>query len=103
MSRQSQLRLDAALRLEPLTDGQRDPTVAWEAAGGALLSVEVGPNTAWISGPSRVVVPLLATLGALWQYDHAAGRWAFPKRFAADVIALADHEQRSIRVRSVGA
>lgn len=96
-------RLDAALRLPDLEDGTRDPSVSWDAcrAPGELV-LEVGPrNTAWLQGSSKVVVPLLASLGSRWQYEGQAGGWAFPKRFVDDVLALADHERRPIRLRSV--
>jgi len=91
------------LRLPGLYDGARDPSVSWDAcpAPGELV-LEVGPrNTAWLRGSSKVVVPLLATLGTQWQYEGQAGGWAFPKQFVDDVLALADHEHRPIRLRSV--
>ncbi len=94
-------RLDAALRAEPLPDGTRDPSVPWDAcpAPGELV-VEVGPrNTAWPLGPSRIVFPLLAAVGARWMYGSDG--WAFSRRLLGDVLAAVDHAGRPIRLRSV--
>jgi len=96
-------RLDATLRLAPLPDGTRDPSISWDACPtpGELV-IEVGlRHTAWLQGPSKVVVPLLATLGSRWQYEGQAGGWAFPRKYVDDVLALADLERRPIRLRSV--
>ncbi len=94
-------RLDAALRLPGLEDGTRDPSVAGDAcpAPGELV-IEVGPrNTAWLRGSSKVIVPLLSTLGARWQYGPDG--WAFSRRYVDDVLAAADLERRPVRLRSV--
>jgi hypothetical protein len=94
-------RLDAALRLPGLEDGTRDPSVSWDAlpAPGELV-IEVGPrHTAWLTGPSKVIVPLLAMLGTRWQYGPDG--WAFPRKYVDDVLAAADLERRPIRLRSV--
>ncbi len=94
-------RLDAALRLPGLDDGTRDPSIAWDAcpAPGELV-IEVGPrNTAWLTGSSKVIVPLLGALGARWQ--HGPDGWAFSRRYVEDVLAAADVERRPIRLRSV--
>lgn len=96
-------RLDAALRLPPLPDGTRDPSISWDACPkrGELV-LEIGPRfTAWLKGPSKIVVPLLATLGTPSQYEGAASGWAFPRKYVDDVLALADLDRRPIRLRSV--
>lgn len=88
----------AQLRLPDPEDGTRDSSVP-RAATGALV-VEVGSrHTAWLQGSSRVVVPLLTTLGAPWQ--HGPDGWAFPRRRVDDVLALCDAEGRQVRLRSV--
>ena len=82
----------AALRLPDLTDGL--------PAGPKTLVVEVGPRfTAWLTGPSRLVVPLLATLSLRWQYGTDG--WAFSRKYVDDVLALADREGHPIQLRSV--
>ncbi len=94
-------RLDAALRLPGLEDGTRDPSIAWDAcpAPGELV-IAVGPrNTAWLTGSSKVIVPLLGALGARWQ--HGPDGWAFSRRYVDDVLAAADLERRPVRLRSV--
>ena len=88
----------AQLRLPDPEDGTRDSSVPG-AAPGALV-VEVGSrHTAWLQGSSRVVVPLLTTLGLRWQYGTDG--WAFPRRLVDDVLALCDAERRQVRLRSV--
>lgn len=94
-------RLDAALRLPPLEDGTRDPSIPWQACPGrGELVLEVGPrHTAWLRGSSAVIVPLLGALGAQWQYGPEG--WAFSRRYVDDVLAAADLERRTVRLRSV--
>ncbi len=88
----------AQLRLPDLEDGTRDSSAPGTATGA--LVVEVGNrHTAWLQGSSRVVVPLLTTLGAPWQ--HGQDGWAFPRRLVDDVLALCDVERRQVRLRPV--
>lgn len=91
----------AALRCEPLDDGQRDP---WSVVGrgtptaktSRTLHVEVGRRTAWLYGrDGRDVFALLDEVGLerrQWDWERKA--WMVPLASADDVMSYAEWRQR---------
>ncbi len=88
-------RRTASLRLEPMTDGRRDPWPARKPKGPRTLHVTISRNTARLYGDG--VFGLLDEVGVdRRQWDHRERVWMIPIQHADDVMAWAEWKQRRV-------